>query len=100
MTAPLGGAEAGDPGAPTINARKRRRRTPWEVTELEIRERPPSTEKISTAGTLAPAGGGGFDPHPRSKRCIVNLHRYDSQKVIILMGPILPALSFVMADDP
>jgi hypothetical protein len=38
---PLGGARAGDMGMPTINAKKRRRRPPWEAV-LEIRERPPS----------------------------------------------------------
>jgi hypothetical protein len=27
-------------------------------------------------------------------------HRYDREKVILLTGPILPALSSVMADDP
>jgi hypothetical protein len=38
------GAGAEDPRAPTINARKRRRQAPWEaVSELEVRERPPST---------------------------------------------------------
>jgi hypothetical protein len=44
MADPLGGARAGDLGAPTINARKLRRQTPWEpVSELEVQERPPST---------------------------------------------------------
>jgi hypothetical protein len=42
MAGPLGGVRAGDPGAPTINARKRQRQAPWEaVPELEVRERPP-----------------------------------------------------------
>jgi hypothetical protein len=40
---PLGGVRAGDLGASTINARKYRRWAPWEVSELEIRECPPST---------------------------------------------------------
>jgi hypothetical protein len=31
MTGPMGGAEVGDPGVPTINAKKHRRRAPWEV---------------------------------------------------------------------
>jgi hypothetical protein len=31
---------------------------------------------------------------------VVNLHRHDRQNVILLTGPILPALSSVMADDP
>jgi hypothetical protein len=35
----LGGARAGDPGAPTINAKKHRRWAPWVVPELVIRER-------------------------------------------------------------
>jgi hypothetical protein len=53
------------------------------------------------ADTLAPAGeGGGSGPHPGSKRCVVNLHRHDRQKVILLTGPILPALSSVVANDP
>jgi hypothetical protein len=34
MVGPLGGGD-GDPGAPTINAKKHRRRTPWEAV-LEI----------------------------------------------------------------
>jgi hypothetical protein len=53
-------------------------------------------------GPLAPlrgGGGRGSGPHPGSKRYVVNLHRYDRQKVILLMGPILHLLSFVMADD-
>jgi hypothetical protein len=48
---------------------------------------------------LAPTGRGS-SPHPGSKRCIVKLHRHDRQKVILLMGPILPALSSIMADEP
>jgi hypothetical protein len=39
---PLGGARAREPGASAINAKKHRRRGPWEVPELEIREHPPS----------------------------------------------------------
>jgi hypothetical protein len=38
----LGGVEAGDPEASTINAKKCRRRSSWEVSELDIQERPPS----------------------------------------------------------
>jgi hypothetical protein len=40
---PLGGAGAGDLGASTIDAKKRRWWPPWEVRKLEIRERSPST---------------------------------------------------------
>jgi hypothetical protein len=43
MVPPLGCAEAGDPGPPTINVRKHRWRAHWEVPELNIREHPPST---------------------------------------------------------
>jgi hypothetical protein len=50
----LGGAEVGDPGATTINIKKFRRRPPWEVPELEIRERPPSTLRNVDGG---PSGG-------------------------------------------
>jgi hypothetical protein len=39
----LRGARAGDPGAPTINAKKHRQQIPWEVPELKIRVQPPST---------------------------------------------------------
>jgi hypothetical protein len=39
---PLGGSGAGDHRAPTINTIKCQWRAPWEVPELEIRERPPS----------------------------------------------------------
>jgi hypothetical protein len=40
---PLGGARVGDPRMSTINAKKHRRWAPWEVSELEIQEHPPST---------------------------------------------------------
>jgi hypothetical protein len=40
---PLGGARASDLRVPTINAKKRQWWALWEVPELEIRERPPST---------------------------------------------------------
>jgi hypothetical protein len=40
---PLGGVGAGDIGALTINVKKRQQRVPWEVSELVIRELPPST---------------------------------------------------------
>jgi hypothetical protein len=71
--APLAGAD-GDSGAPTINVKKCRRRPSW----------PPW-------GFRSPSG-------IRKERC--DLHRHDRQKIILLMGLILPALSFVMADDP
>jgi hypothetical protein len=47
---PLGGAGAIDPGASTINAKKCRRRAPWEVPALEIWERPPSTVRNVDGG--------------------------------------------------
>jgi hypothetical protein len=79
MAAPLRGGD-GDPGAPTINAKRRQRRGPWEAVSeawerppstqktsmvtpreamLEIWERPPSTQKASTKGLL---GGDARDP--------------------------------------
>jgi hypothetical protein len=73
----LGGVRAGDPTLPTINAKKCRRWAPW------------------------PHGGvRGSDPHLGSERCVVNLHRHDRQKVILLTSPILLTLSSVMADNP
>jgi hypothetical protein len=42
MAGPLAGVD-GDPGAPTINAKKRQRQALWEVPELEILKRPPLT---------------------------------------------------------
>jgi hypothetical protein len=71
---PPGGAEAGGPGAPTINAKKHRQRSlgrsgsahhqrletsmvgPREVPELEVRERSPSTLRNVDSG---PPGGPG-----------------------------------------
>jgi hypothetical protein len=46
--APLGGAD-GDPGAPTINTEKHRKRPPWEVL-TEIQEQSPSTLKNIDGG--------------------------------------------------
>jgi hypothetical protein len=86
----------------------------------EIQEHPPSTQKTSMAGLL---GGGDGDPgaptintknidgsppnpiggsglHPGSERCVLNLHGYDRQKVILLTGLTFPATDPVMADDP
>jgi hypothetical protein len=66
-----GGAGAEDSGAPTINAKKHQRRSPWEVAELKIREHPPSMLRNIDDGPLR----GG--PHPGSKMCVVNLHMHD-----------------------
>jgi hypothetical protein len=73
MVGPLGGVRTGDPGAPTINV------------------------KNIDDGHPGPHGGSG--PHPGYKRCVVNLHRHDRQKVILLTGLILPTLCSVMAEN-
>jgi hypothetical protein len=97
---------------------------PWEVPELKIRERPPSTLRNVDGGPSKGAGAEdpgaqraprevpelkiwehpsstlrninderpGCGPHPGFKRCVVNLHRHDRQKVILLTGPILSHL--------
>jgi hypothetical protein len=76
---PLGGVRARDPKAPTINVKARRWRAPW----------------------VAPDPRGGSGPHPGSKRCVVTcIVMIERKKVMLLMGPILPALSSVMPDDP
>jgi hypothetical protein len=76
MAGPLGGAGASDPGASTINVKNIDGGPP---------RRPPQ---------------GGSSPHPGSKGCVVNLHRHDRQKVILLTCPILSALGSVMPHDP
>jgi hypothetical protein len=79
MVGPLGGAD-GDPGAPTINAEKRRQWAPWEAVP-EVRGCPPSTQKTSMVdpwgvvteireclpptqkmSTVGPLGGDDGDP--------------------------------------
>jgi hypothetical protein len=65
---------------------------------MEIGEHPPSTLRNIDSGPPGLRGGSG--PHLGSERCVVNLHRHDRQKVIMLTGLILPALSSVMANDP
>jgi hypothetical protein len=57
---PLGGAGVEDPGVSTINAKKRRQWAPWEVSELKIQERPPSTQRNVNGGPLG--GVGAEDP--------------------------------------
>jgi hypothetical protein len=55
--AALGGVGAGDLGALTTNAKKRRRWTLWEVLELEIREHLPST--LENVDGSPPGGADG-----------------------------------------
>jgi hypothetical protein len=57
---PLGGAGAGDSGALTINAKKHRWQAPWEVPELEIWERPPSTLRNVDGGPPGRCRSWGF----------------------------------------
>jgi hypothetical protein len=102
MADPLGGgAGARGPGAPTINARKHQRQSPWEaVPKLEVQERPPSILENIDAGpwevleleiqkcppsTLEningmPLGGGAGAGGPGSTRRVISLHRYHRQK--------------------
>jgi hypothetical protein len=54
---PLRRVRAADPGAPTINAKKRRRWAPWDVSELDIRECPPSMLRNINGGPLVGADG-------------------------------------------
>jgi hypothetical protein len=71
------------------------------VPELEFRERPPSTlRNVNSGPPGGPRRGGGVGPHPGFMRCVINMHRHDKQKVILLTGLILSALSSVMAHDP
>jgi hypothetical protein len=52
-TTPPLGSGVRDLRAPTFNVKKHRRWPPWEVSELEIRERPPSTlRNIDSGGGL------------------------------------------------
>jgi hypothetical protein len=67
MAGPLGGG-AGDPGAPSIKAKKHQRWAPWEVVP-NIRERPTSMLKDVDSGLL---GGGAKDtraPTINAKKC-------------------------------
>jgi hypothetical protein len=95
---------------------------PQEVPELMVRECLPSMLRNNDDGplerrcrrsgsthhqrkkhqqwALGPCGGGGSDLHQGSKRCVVNLHEYERQKVILLMGPTFPAPGPAMAYDP
>jgi hypothetical protein len=75
MTMGLLGGSVRDPGAPTIN------------------------EKNINSGPLGPCEGG-VDLHRGSKRCVINLHEYERQKVILLMDPTFPAPGPAMAYDP
>jgi hypothetical protein len=49
-----------DPRATTINAKKHRWRTTWEVV-MKIHEHPPSTQETSTAAPPGPLGGNAGD---------------------------------------
>jgi hypothetical protein len=68
MAGPLADAD-GEPGAPTINVKN-------------VDDEPSSLCR----------GGGGSGLHLGSERCVVNLHGYDTQKVILFTDLILLAL--------
>jgi hypothetical protein len=57
---PLGRAGVEDQGVSTTNAKKHRRRVPWEASELEIQERPPSM--LYNVDDAPLGGAGGEDP--------------------------------------
>jgi hypothetical protein len=44
-----------------------------------------------------PSWGSGL--HPGSERCVVNLHGYEREKIILLTGPSFPAPGPAMAYD-
>jgi hypothetical protein len=87
---------------------------------MEFWEHPPSTQITSMAGPLGgdaedlgaptinvknvdsglPGRRGGSGLHLGSKRCVVNLHGYQRQKVILLMGPTFTTPGPTMAYDP
>jgi hypothetical protein len=69
------GGAVGDPGAPTINAKN-----------IDGRPRGPH--------------GGAFGLNPGSEICVVNLHGYERQKIILLTGLTFPAPGPAMAYDP
>jgi hypothetical protein len=95
MWVPLGGS-AGDPGEPTVNAKN------INSGPLGGDAGGPKVPTINTknvdGGPQSPCGRSGL--HPRSERCVVNLHEYDRQKVTPLMDPIFPALSSVVCYYP
>jgi hypothetical protein len=67
---PLGVAGARDPGAPTINAKKRQHRPPWEVSKLEIQECPPSMLRNVDDGPLGGDRAGDLTtPIINAKKC-------------------------------
>jgi hypothetical protein len=61
MAAPLGGARAEDPRAPTINAKKHRRRPPLRDAKTKDPEAPAINVKNFDGGHLGPCRGSG--PH-------------------------------------
>jgi hypothetical protein len=72
-TAPLGGARAGDPGASTINAKKYQWWAPWEMSELDIREHPPSMLRDVNDG---PPGGACANGYPGAPTIHVKKRRW------------------------
>jgi hypothetical protein len=82
---PLGGV-VGDPGAPTINAKNVNGRTPrrhYRRSGSTHHQR----KKMSMADPRAPGPPWGSSLQSGSGRCVINLHGYDRQKVILLTGP-------------
>jgi hypothetical protein len=67
-----------------------------EVPELEIQERPPSMLRNVDGGPLGPLG---VRSPSMIRKCVVT-YMENVEKVTLLMGLVLPLLSFVMSYDP
>jgi hypothetical protein len=82
MVGPLAGANR-DPRAPTINVRNVDGGPPGGSSR---RCRSAHHQRVEMS-TVAPGPHGGFGPYLGSEGCVVHLHGYDRQRVILLMSP-------------
>jgi hypothetical protein len=91
-----GGGSVRDLGAPTINARNVDG-TPLGGAVGDLGTLTINAKNVD-GGPSFPRGGSSL--LPGSERCVVNLHDYDRQKVILLIHPTFPMLGLAMANDP